>query len=101
MKVCEDLSDLLPDSVSSFAQLFAEPKAMETWTAFVQASEEEQERILAGPQPKEENKLGGRKMDGRKGKYYFSPSHSGSWQSYRDRETSATQGLLKDSLRLM
>lgn len=58
--VCEDLSDLLPDSASSFAQLFQDPEAMETWRAFVAASEEEQSRILAGESEKEAgNRLGG------------------------------------------
>uniref|UniRef100_A0A915JVD3 R3H-associated N-terminal domain-containing protein n=1 Tax=Romanomermis culicivorax TaxID=13658 RepID=A0A915JVD3_ROMCU len=44
--ICEDLSDMLPDTTTAFSQLFFEKDKMKVWNDFVHKSEEEQSKIL-------------------------------------------------------
>lgn len=44
--ICEDLSDMLPDTTTAFSQLFTEKDKMKVWNDFVHKSEEEQTKIL-------------------------------------------------------
>ncbi|CAJ0586649.1 unnamed protein product, partial [Mesorhabditis spiculigera] len=44
--ICTDFSDIVPKSVSSFAQLFHERENMKIWNEFILLDEEDQRRIL-------------------------------------------------------
>ncbi|VDD90960.1 unnamed protein product [Enterobius vermicularis] len=44
--ICEDFSDLVPETVSAFALLFIDQSNMKAWNDFIEKDEEEQEAFL-------------------------------------------------------
>uniref|UniRef100_A0A0N5A7T6 R3H domain-containing protein n=1 Tax=Syphacia muris TaxID=451379 RepID=A0A0N5A7T6_9BILA len=44
--VCDDFSDLVPDTISAFAMLFIDQSNMRAWNEFIEKDEEEQELVL-------------------------------------------------------
>ncbi|KAK0395136.1 hypothetical protein QR680_001134 [Steinernema hermaphroditum] len=64
--ICEDLSDMIPETMNAFAQLFIEQSKMKVWNEFITLDEPEQQRILneidgkIAHHPKGGHVLGGR-----------------------------------------
>uniref|UniRef100_A0A1I7YRU8 R3H-assoc domain-containing protein n=1 Tax=Steinernema glaseri TaxID=37863 RepID=A0A1I7YRU8_9BILA len=71
--ICEDLSDLIPETMNAFSQLFIEQSKMKVWDNFINLDESEQQHILdeidgkVPHDPKNGHILGGRYSADRKG----------------------------------
>lgn len=44
--ICEDMSDMIPDTTTAFSQLFLEQEKMQVWQNFARLSEEDQSAVL-------------------------------------------------------